>query len=76
MTQSGESLDLTYEQALAELEAIVAKLETGGLALEETLALYERGRELAAFCGAQLDQAEVRIKQLTPNGEMPFEMPA
>ena len=76
MTHSGEPLDLTYEQALGELETIVAKLETGGLALEESLALYERGRELAAFCGAQLDQAEVRIKQLTPEGETPFEIPA
>ena len=64
---------MTYEQAFAELEEIVRKLEAGGLALEESLALFERGQALAAHCNAQLDQAELTIKQLTPTGTMPFE---
>ena len=65
--------DLTFEQALAELEKIVRGLETGNLPLEESLALFERGQAVAAYCNSQLDQAELRIKLLTPDGEVPFE---
>ena len=65
--------DLTFEQAFAELEETVRKLEAGGLALEESLALFERGQVLAAHCNAQLDQAELKIRQLSPEGIVPFE---
>jgi exodeoxyribonuclease VII small subunit len=65
--------DLTFEQAFAELEETVRKLEEGGLALEESLALFERGQALAAHCSAQLDQAELKLRQLTPEGIIPFE---
>ena len=65
--------DLTFEQAFAELEETVRKLEAGGLALEESLALFERGQALAAHCNAQLDQAELKIRQLSPEGIVPFE---
>lgn len=65
--------DLTFEQAFAELEETVRKLEEGGLALEESLALFERGQALAAYCSAQLDQAELKLRQLTPEGIVPFE---
>jgi exodeoxyribonuclease VII small subunit len=65
--------DLTFEQAFAELEGTVRKLEEGGLALEESLALFERGQALAAHCSAQLDQAELKLRQLTPEGIVPFE---
>lgn len=65
---------MTYEQAFAELEEIVRKLEAGGLPLEESLALFERGQTLAAYCNAQLDQAELTIKQLTSAGVMPFSL--
>ncbi len=64
--------NMTYEQAFAELEEIVRKLEAGGLTLEESLALFDRGQALAAHCNAQLDQAELAIKQLTPEGTVPF----
>lgn len=64
--------NMTYEQAFAELEEIVRKLEAGGLALEESLTLFERGQALAAHCHAQLDQAELTIKQLTPEGTASF----
>ena len=74
MAKTGGIDELTYEQALFELEGIVAKLETGGLALEESLALFERGQALSAHCGAQLNQAELKIRQLTPEGEAPFEL--
>jgi len=65
--------DLTFEQAFAELEETVRKLEEGGLALEESLALFERGQALAAHCNRQLDQAELKVRQLTPEGIVPFE---
>lgn len=69
----GDIDDLTFEQAFAELEETVRKLEAGGLALEESLALFERGQALAAHCNAQLDQAELKVRQLTPEGIVPFE---
>ena len=66
--------NLTFEQAFAELEETVRKLEAGGLTLEESLALFERGQALAARCGTQLDEAELKIKQLTPEGNAPITM--
>jgi len=65
--------NLTFEQAFAELEETVRKLEAGGLGLEESLALFERGQTLAAYCNAQLDQAELKIKKLSPEGAVLFE---
>ncbi len=56
----------TFEEMYTELEATVQQLEAGNLTLDESLALYERGMELARRCGAQLDQAELRVKELTP----------
>ena len=66
--------ELTFEEAFAELEETVRKLETGGLSLEESLALYERVQALAGHCGRQLDEAELKVRQLAPEGqEVPFE---
>lgn len=65
--------EMTFEQAYAELEETVRKLEMGGLDLEESLALFERGQALAAYCNAQLDQAELKVRQLSPQGIVPFE---
>jgi exodeoxyribonuclease VII small subunit len=52
---------LSYEQARAELAAVVEKLETGGSTLEESLALWERGEQLAAVCQRWLDGARARL---------------
>jgi exodeoxyribonuclease VII small subunit len=60
---------LSFEEALAELEATVAKLEAGGLTLEETLALFERGQRLAALCEKALSEAEVRLETLQVGSE-------
>lgn len=62
----------SFEKSFSELESIVAKLEAGDLSLDESLALFQRGMELSKKCGAMLDQAELRIKQLVPqaNGEL------
>jgi exodeoxyribonuclease VII small subunit len=64
--------DLTFEQAFDELEESVRKLEAGGLTLEEGMALFERGQALAARCNKQLDEAELKIKQITSEGEIDF----
>jgi exodeoxyribonuclease VII small subunit len=55
---------LSFEEALAALDEVVARLESGGLTLEETVALYERGQQLVALCNARLDKAELQIEQL------------
>jgi exodeoxyribonuclease VII small subunit len=59
------SADLSFEQAFTALEEIVGKLESGGLALEQAVALYEEGMRLAGLCGRQLDAAELRVSRLT-----------
>src|SRR4029079_18101021 len=59
-----------FEGAIAELEAIVKKLEEGELPLEQSLALYERGVQLSRFCHARLEEAERRIEILTERGEL------
>ena len=55
---------LTFEKALAELEKIVARLETGELSLEQALATHKRGLELARFCQQQLAAAQQQVKVL------------
>jgi len=52
---------LSYEQARAELATVVEKLETGGITLEESLSLWERGEQLAAVCQKWLDGARARL---------------
>lgn len=64
---------LTYEQAFAELRAIVANLESDEHALEEALALFERGQALARRCADLLDQADLKIKQLSGEELVDFE---
>ena len=51
----------TYEQARDELAKIVAKLEAGGTSLEDSIALWERGEELAKICNQWLDSAKARL---------------
>jgi exodeoxyribonuclease VII small subunit len=51
----------SYEQARAELAAVVEKLEAGGTSLEESLALWERGEKLATLCQDWLDGARQRL---------------
>ena len=53
--------DLSFERALEELEALVARMEDGKLALEESLAAYQRGAELIRYCEAKLADAQARI---------------
>jgi len=57
--------NLSFEDALTELEATVRQLEEGNLPLTEAIALYERGTKLAQQCNALLDGAQLQIEQLT-----------
>jgi exodeoxyribonuclease VII small subunit len=60
-----EIADLTFEQALQELEQIVQRLEAGRVELEESVAIYGRGEALKAHCEALLKRAEQRIEKIT-----------
>jgi exodeoxyribonuclease VII small subunit len=53
----------SYEDARDELAAVVASLEQGGLTLEESLRLWERGEELATLCQDWLDKAKARVDE-------------
>ena len=67
---SSEVSELSFEEALRELELTVARLEEGELTLEESLALFERGQSLANHCGDLLEKASLRVEQLTEDGEI------
>jgi len=62
MTQPAQDESLTYEQARDELVALVQRLESGGAPLDESLALWERGEQLAVICQQWLDGAKARIE--------------
>jgi len=57
----GSQESLSYEQARDRLAAVVKRLEAGGLTLEQSLELWERGEKLAAVCGEWLDGARARL---------------
>jgi exodeoxyribonuclease VII small subunit len=59
----------SYEQARDELVEVVRKLEAGGVTLEESLALWERGEELARICQEWLDGARERLRTAAPDDE-------
>ena len=70
---------MPFEAAMKELEAIVDKLERGQVALEESIAIYERGEALKAHCDRLLKSAEARIEKITlsrdgkPTGTTPLD---
>jgi exodeoxyribonuclease VII small subunit len=59
-----------FESALAELDAIVKKMEEGDMTLEKSMELYERGLQLSRFCHSTLEAAERRIELLNERGEL------
>ena len=71
--------NLTFEKALAELEAIVGKLERGDVPLEESIVMYSRGEVLRTHCETLLKQAEMRIEKIalgadgSPKGVVPLD---
>ena len=62
-----DRLPQDFETALAQLEALVAQMENGTLALDQSLAAYEKGVELARICQQRLDAAEQQVKVLQGN---------
>ena len=61
--------NLSFEEALKELEGIVHKLETGDATLDTSIELYERGNQLRARCAERLDQAQARIEAIRLDAE-------
>jgi len=56
--------EMTFEEAMAALEQVVSRLERGDVALEDSIALYERGAALKAHCADKLRLAEERIEMI------------
>ena len=60
--------NMTFEQALARLEKIVRELESGEVALEESIKLFEEGVKLSGVCSSLLKQAKQKVEILIDNG--------
>lgn len=71
--------EMSFEQAMAELEQVLGQLERGDVALDESIALYERGAALKARCEAKLKEAEEKVAAITldadgtPTGATPVD---
>ncbi len=68
MTKAEKHIDvqqMSFEQAMKELEQIVAKLERGDVELQESISIYERGEALRNHCDKLLKQAEARVEKIT-----------
>ena len=71
--------EMSFEEAMAELEAVVGKLERGDVPLDESVDLYARGDALRAHCEARLNAAQARIDKISldaggkPTGTTPFD---
>lgn len=70
---------MSFEDALRALEQVVRRLESGEVALDDSIALYEQGEKLRAHCQARLDSAQARIEAIVagadgrPTGAAPFD---
>lgn len=73
---SNASDGLSFEKALAELEKIVERMESGELSLEQALATHKRGLELARFCQQRLEAAQQQVKVLEGEVLKPLELRA
>lgn len=63
-SHSGDITRLSFEEALKELEAIVAELESGQAPLEQSIERYERGAKLKAHCEARLEAARLKVERI------------
>ena len=61
---SNKEENITFEQAIEELETIINRLEEGDVPLDQTIELYEKGSELKEFCEKKLQSAEVKIQKI------------
>lgn len=69
MEQNSDIAKLSFEEALAQLEAIVRGLESGQQKLEDAIAAYERGAALKTHCEAKLAQAEARVQAIVARAD-------
>ena len=56
---------LSFEEAIAELEQVVTRLDSGDVPLDESIKLYERGAALRDHCAKKLDEADAKVRQIT-----------
>ena len=61
--------EMSFEAAMAELETVVTRLETGDVALDDAIKLYERGAALRGHCEARLKAAEAKVEAITLNAQ-------
>lgn len=61
--------DMSFEQALEELESIVEKLERGDAPLDESINIYQRGAQLKAHCEAKLKNAQLKVEKIVLDGQ-------
>ncbi len=61
--------DLSFEEALEELEGIVEKLEAGDAPLEKSIAIYQRGAQLKAHCETKLKNAQLKVEKIVLDGQ-------
>lgn len=61
--------DMSFEEAMKELETVVGQLERGDVALDDSIKLYERGAALKARCEAKLKEAEEKVAKITLDGQ-------
>ncbi len=61
--------EMSFEQAMAELEQVLSQLERGDVALDDSIKLYERGAELKKRCEAKLKEAEEKVAAITLDGD-------
>jgi len=64
MSEPADIAAMSFEQALAELETIVGRLESGQAPLEESISLYERGAQLKAHCETRLEAARLKVEKI------------
>ena len=79
-TAAQDIASLSFEEAMAALENVVAKLESGNAPLEQSIELYTRGTKLKAHCEAKLKDAQAKIEKITldesgaASGTQPFDV--
>ncbi len=61
--------DMSFEEALKELEGIVERLERGDALLEESIAIYQRGAKLKAHCEGKLKDAQLKVEKIVLDGQ-------
>jgi exodeoxyribonuclease VII small subunit len=66
-------LNLSYEEALAELEQLVSRMEAGSLPLDQLLTTYQRGATLLKFCRSRLEAVEAQVKLLEDGQLQPWD---